>query len=216
MWQRQIQRSGAVGRIRAQAGRLRVVDDDHVPVVVEALRVHRVVGLEHLPLLVGDRLRVALQGVVHQLGDVEELLAAEDHLPVGVEADVAHQRHERVEDLRDAAAERGGAHVQHPLARERLGQLADLLDQATARRGACSRPATVDQGRRPASMCRQHSGARVVGRLAQGHARGGRCRAARSPSRSRGMRARRLAAATHESWNSAPEPSSGRAPSGPP
>ena len=67
---------------------------------------------------------------MHQLGDVEELLAPEDHLPVRVEADVAHQRHHRVEDLRDAAAERGRADVEHPLAGQRLRELADLLDQA--------------------------------------------------------------------------------------
>jgi hypothetical protein len=116
MWQRQIQcRAWSV--------------DDHVPVVVEALRVHRVVGLEDLPLLVGDRLGVALERVVHQLGDVEELLAAQDHPPVHVEPHVPHERDQRVEDLRHAAAEGGGAHVQHALALERAGEVPDLLDQ---------------------------------------------------------------------------------------
>jgi hypothetical protein len=66
---------------------------------------------------------------VEELGRVEELLFAEDHVPVGVEADVAHQRHDRVEDLRDAAAEGGGADVENPLATQRLRQLADPLDQ---------------------------------------------------------------------------------------
>jgi hypothetical protein len=118
-----------LGGVRQQRGRLWVVDDDHIPITLEALGVHRVVGLEHLPLLVRDRLLIALERVVHQLGDVEELLAAKDHMPVRVQADVAHQRDDRVEDLGDAAAERGRADVEHALPLERLGQLASLLDQ---------------------------------------------------------------------------------------
>ena len=74
----------------------------------------------------------ALQRVVHQLGRVEELLAPVDHLPLALEPDVAHQRHERVEDLRHPAAERGGRDVHDPRALQRLGQLADLLDQLAA------------------------------------------------------------------------------------
>ena len=49
-----------------------------------------------------------------------------------VEADVPHQRHERVQDLRHATAERGGAHVENPLAGQRRGALADLLDEPAA------------------------------------------------------------------------------------
>ena len=74
----------------------------------------------------------ALQRVVEQLGRVEELFLAEDDVPVGVEPDVAHQRHDRVEDLRDAAAERGRADVQNPLPLQRLGELADPLGQLLA------------------------------------------------------------------------------------
>ena len=46
--------------------------------------------------------------------------------------DVAHQRDERVEDLGHAAAHGGRVEVQDPLARERLGELVDLLDQGLA------------------------------------------------------------------------------------
>ena len=74
---------------------------------------------------------MALQSVVHQLGRVEELLAPVDHLPLALQAHVAHERHERVEDLRDPAAEGGRRDVHHALALQRLGQLADLLDQLT-------------------------------------------------------------------------------------
>ena len=52
-----------------------------------------------------------------RLRDVEELVLAVDDPPLGVEAGVAHERHERVEDLGDAAAERGGGEMEDALAR---------------------------------------------------------------------------------------------------
>ena len=112
--------------------RLRVVHHD---VVVVALEEQRVV--EHLlevralharrPLDVG-----ALEPVVHGLGDGEELVAAVHHLPVGVDADAAQQRHVGGEQLGDAAAVRGGVDVQHARALQRLRQLADLVDDLGA------------------------------------------------------------------------------------
>ena len=69
---------------------------------------------------------------MEQLGDVVELLAPEHHLPLGVDAHVVHERDERVEDLRDAAAERGGGEVEHLQPLELLGELADLLDERLA------------------------------------------------------------------------------------
>ena len=69
---------------------------------------------------------------MEHLRDVEELLAPDHDLPVALQPDVAHQRHERVEDLGDAAAHRGRVDVQDPLALERLGQLVDLFDQCLA------------------------------------------------------------------------------------
>ena len=91
--------------------------------------VHLVVLVPGRPLLLGEVLRVALERVVHELRGVEELLAAVDDLPLDLEADVAHQRDQRVEDLRHPAAERGGAQVDDALALQRLGELADLLDE---------------------------------------------------------------------------------------
>ncbi len=85
--------------------------------------------LPGLPLLLVEVLRGALQRVVHQLGRVEEFLAPVDHLPLALQAHVAHQRHERVQDLRHAPAERRRGDVHHPAALQRLRQLADLVDQ---------------------------------------------------------------------------------------
>src|SRR5688572_21249743 len=46
-----------------------------------------------------------------------------------LETHVTHQRDNRVEDLRDTTPECGRADVEHPLAGQRLRELADLLDQ---------------------------------------------------------------------------------------
>ena len=91
--------------------------------------VHLVVAQPRGPLLLVEVLRRALERVVHELGRVEELFAPVDHLPLAVQAHVAHQRHERVKDLRDAAAEGGRRDVHHALALQRLSQLADFRDQ---------------------------------------------------------------------------------------
>jgi hypothetical protein len=64
---------------------------------------------------------------MHRLGDVEELLRAADHLPLGTHADVGHERYERAQDLRYPAAEGGGVDVQDARALQRLGQAHDLL-----------------------------------------------------------------------------------------
>ena len=91
-----------------------------------------VVAQPGLPLLLGQVLGIALERVVHHLGRVEELLAPVDHLPLAVEPDVDHQRDQRVEDLRHAAAERGRRDVEDALALQPLGALADLVDQRAA------------------------------------------------------------------------------------
>ncbi|UUY04621.1 hypothetical protein LRS13_03540 [Svornostia abyssi] len=98
----------------------------------ELAGVHLVVALPHIPLVGREVLRVALQRVVHELRRVEELLAAVDDLPLGLQAHVVHERDERVEDLRDAAAERGRRQMHHARALQRLGELVDLLDQVAA------------------------------------------------------------------------------------
>ena len=123
---------GVVARVLDHPGRLRVVDDHEVVLALERLGVHRVVAPEDLLLLLGQPGRVALERVVNRLRDVEELVLAVDDLPLRVEPGVAHERHERVEDLRDAAAERGGREVQDALAGEGLRQRADLVHEAAS------------------------------------------------------------------------------------
>ena len=90
------------------AGRLGVVDDHEVVIVLEFLRVQFLVAPVDLALLRGQALRIPLQAVVDCLRDVPELLATLDDPPLGVEAGVLHQGDERVVDLRDATAERRG------------------------------------------------------------------------------------------------------------
>ena len=70
------------------------------------------------------------------LGDVEELGRRGQDLPLDLEPDVGHQRHERVEDLGDAAAERGRVDVQHALAAQPPGELLDLGHELAGDDGA--------------------------------------------------------------------------------
>ena len=69
---------------------------------------------------------------MHHLGCVEELLAAVDHVPLARQADVDHQRHERVQDLRHTAAEGRRGEMQDPLALQARRPLADLVHERAA------------------------------------------------------------------------------------
>ena len=59
----------------------------------------------------------------------EELVAAVHHLPLGVDADAAEQRHMGGEQLGDAAAVRGCVDVEDPLAGEWPAELADAFER---------------------------------------------------------------------------------------
>ena len=109
------------------------MDDDEVVVVLELRRVQLLIPAEDVALLFGQSLRVPLKGVVDRLRDVPELVAALDDPPLGVEARAAHERDERVIDLRHAAAECRGRKVDDALALERLREPADLVHQTTSR-----------------------------------------------------------------------------------
>ncbi len=54
-----------------------------------------------------------LQSVVHRLRDREELVAAVDHLPFRVDAEILQQRDMGGQQLGDPAAVRSGVHVEH-------------------------------------------------------------------------------------------------------
>ena len=134
MWQRQIHFvlgvvGGATADELAHRGRLRVVHHDEVPLSVQLQRVVED-ALEVDALHSGVPLDLgALQGVVHGLGDAEELVAAVDHLPLGFEADIAGECNVCREQFGDAAAVRGGVHVEDAGAGQRLGELADAFDR---------------------------------------------------------------------------------------
>ena len=165
-----------------------------VPAADELARVHLVVAPPRRPTAPRSRsCGRALERVVHELGRVEELLAAVDHLPLDVEADVAHQRHERVEDLRDAAAERGGARRARRACPSAARRARGFPRSARGRRCACSRRASWCRRRRAGARAESYRRAgRVKGRgspwgggqraLGQGHLDGALGLAARRTS----------------------------------
>src|SRR5450756_2175304 len=102
-----------------QSRRLRIVDYDDVVAVLQQQRVVED-PLEVRALHLRRPLDVStLECVVDLLGYGEELVAAVQDLPFGVDADAAEQRHVGGQQLRDTAAVGGGAHVQDPRALER-------------------------------------------------------------------------------------------------
>ena len=120
---------GAVGEVLDHPGRLRVVDEHVVVLVGELLRVQGLEAAVDLLLRRRQAGRVALERVVDRLRRGEELVRAGDDPPLGIEPRVAHQRHERVVDLRHAAPEGRRRDVHQPLAAQGLREAADLLHQ---------------------------------------------------------------------------------------
>ena len=88
-----------------ESGRLWVMHDDEVVAFVEEFGVPAVLakpGLAHP----GRPVHIhALEAVMHRLGDLVELVGAADHLPIGGQANVVQQGHQRRQDLGHAAAE---------------------------------------------------------------------------------------------------------------
>ena len=127
MWQRQIQCARRVRKVVDHLRRLRVVDDDVVVVVLELLRVERVVAVKRLLLLRRQPLGVALERVVNRLRDREELVLALDDPPLHVQADVLHEWDQGVVDLGHATPEGRRREMDDPLSLQRFGQSADLV-----------------------------------------------------------------------------------------
>src|SRR5439155_2715620 len=116
-----------------EARRLRVVDDDEVELALKRGGVLAVVTAEDLLLCLAQAARAALESVVDRLRHVEELVLAVDDSPFGLETRIAHERHERVEDLGHPAPESGRRQMQHSLAGKRSRERTDLVHQATTR-----------------------------------------------------------------------------------
>ena len=132
MWQRQTQPSAFSGTSACSAAGCGswTSATSHPP--GSSRGVHLVVPLPVVPLLGGEVLRRALQRVVHQLGRVEELLAPVDDLPLDVEADVLHQRDQRVEDLATPPPNAVADMCTTRAPRSGSASVADLLDQVPA------------------------------------------------------------------------------------
>ena len=131
MWQRHSQCEPGPAALDELDG-LRVVDEDQVVAQVERAQVLLRGGGEDLPVARRERDRLAVERVVDPLGDGEELLAAAHDVPARVDADLAQQRHQAVQDLGDAAADGGRVDVLHAPAAQPLTQEAELVDGARA------------------------------------------------------------------------------------
>ena len=93
------------------------MDEHDVPLLarlLEGLGRNAIVLFKDRPVFDAKLVLGALQGVVEALGDVKEGLRPEHDVPLGLEAHIPHQRHERVQDLRDPSAEARRADMQNP------------------------------------------------------------------------------------------------------
>ena len=121
----------AFGKVIDHCHRLRVVNDHEVVVVRrKETGVLLVVAVEDLDLSRRERTRIALKPVVDRLRDIEELFGTPDHPPFDLEPDVRHQRHKRVIDLGDTAAECRGREMHDAFSTQRLSQPVDVVDEA--------------------------------------------------------------------------------------
>ena len=102
-------------REMAQCDRLRIVSEDDVG-IRELRGVLPRDLLEELLFLFGQVELHPLECVMDLLGDVVEGGWGVEYRPVRVDARIAQQRHQVLEDLRDAAAVGGGIDVQHAAA----------------------------------------------------------------------------------------------------
>ena len=117
------------GAPRDQPRRLWIVNEDDVVGEREGAKI-LLGGLAvdgDVMLAQGDGLSV--QGVVDRLGHRVELVASPDDVPARVDAQLEQQRHEPVQDLRDAATHGGRVDVLHAPAPEPLPEETELLDR---------------------------------------------------------------------------------------
>src|SRR5438105_15868447 len=82
-----------------QAGWLGIVDDDDIFVEGHAQPVLLIVGVKNLKHVFRQVVLAAVQGVVKTLGDLKEIIAAGDDLPLGFYLHLIHQGDKPVEDL---------------------------------------------------------------------------------------------------------------------
>jgi hypothetical protein len=111
---------------------LGVVDEDEVGVGLEPLGV--VADTVQVGVLerVGPRDRHALEGVVDELRDREELVRAVEELPFRVDPQVLEEGDVRGQELGHAAPEARAAHVEKAGPLEGMGRLAEPLDRFLA------------------------------------------------------------------------------------
>ncbi len=115
---------------------LGVVHDDEVVLALETedVLLHRAQVL--LGHLAGGGDLHPLQGVVEELGDLEEVGVGLDYLPFRVQAQAAHQGDQGVEYLRHPPAVGGAVDVQDPRALELLRPRAQRVDDLVPHDGA--------------------------------------------------------------------------------
>jgi hypothetical protein len=106
--------------------RLGVMDEHEVPLVLQRDRVALVVPQIRLALAPTELDRHALEPVVNPLRDLEEVSVPRDHPPLGLQPDVALERHELTQQFGHTAARCGRADLEYAQPSDVAGEVADL------------------------------------------------------------------------------------------
>ena len=91
-----------------QADRLWIVDHNHLFIELHTLPILLVVHQKYFLRGLGQFIAAAMQRIMKGLGNLKEVVAARDHVPTGGHFQFREQRHQTVQHLGHAAANRGG------------------------------------------------------------------------------------------------------------
>ena len=108
-------------------GRLRIVDDDDVEIVVEVGGI-RLVYLAISRFHLGSQARGrALERVVNRLRGIEERIRSGEDVPVYVQSKVLHERDDAVQEFGDTSAVGGRIHMCNPFPSQRFRKGLEFL-----------------------------------------------------------------------------------------
>ena len=116
-----------------QRDRLWVMNDHEFGIERKVGAIPLVVGEKNLKILGLVEIRLAVQGIVEGLGNLKKILAALHHVPFDVDFQLFRERHQPVQNFRDAPANGGGINHLDAAAAQRFRKSAKFLNLAGAK-----------------------------------------------------------------------------------
>ena len=122
------------GRARLnESGGLRIMNHHKLGVQGEGRAIAFAVSEKNFEILRAGVIRRAVQGIVEGLGNLKKILAAHHHVPFDVDFQLFRERHQPVQNFRDAPANGGGINHLDAAAAQRFRKSAKFLNLAGAK-----------------------------------------------------------------------------------